>query len=93
VAEPGEDVPLQSAEDLLEYLEGTHALAHSYVQLLLRAATEGYPVGVQEDTTWDAEALSDWEAAAWWYGGGRTLLSIHLSYHAFLEVHLMRFGV
>jgi len=47
----------------LQYLDGKDDLAYQYVQLLQKAATEGYPVGAQEDTEWEAEALSDWDAA------------------------------
>ena len=74
VSEPGEQagtekdssggsVNLTSADDLLAYLDGKDALAYRYVKLLKKAATGGYPVGMMQDTV-QAEALSDWEAAA-----------------------------
>jgi hypothetical protein len=59
-------ITFTSVDDLLEIVSGwsQHSrLARQYVTLLKRAATEGYPVGVQESTEWEAEALSDWDAA------------------------------
>lgn len=52
-----------SVEDLFKRVE-TGSLVARYLRLLHRAATDGYPVGVQESTEWEAEALSDWDAAA-----------------------------
>ncbi len=54
---------IETADDLLSYLKGRDALAYRYVKLLKRCAEEGYPVGMMEDTV-QAQALSDWEAAA-----------------------------
>jgi len=55
--------PIQSASDLLAYLEDKDSLAHRYVQLLRKAAVKEYPVGMRKETQKE-EALSDWEAAA-----------------------------
>jgi len=55
---------LDTAEDLLEVVAewSDDGRTAAYVRLLQRAAREGYPVGVLESTV-QAEALSDWEAA------------------------------
>jgi len=56
---------LTGVDDLLDIVSGWRrhsALAQHYIRLLHKAVTEGYPVGVLESTV-QAEALSDWEAA------------------------------
>ena len=54
---------INTATDLLAYLKGKDSLAYRYVGLLKRCAEDGYPIGMMEDTI-EAEAVSDWEAAA-----------------------------
>jgi hypothetical protein len=54
---------IDTASDLLAYLDGKDALAYRYVQLLARCADGGYPVGMMDEAV-QAEAVSDWEAAA-----------------------------
>jgi hypothetical protein len=54
---------IETASDLLTYLEGKDSLAYRYIQLLRKAAVKGYPVGMREETQKE-EALTDWEVAA-----------------------------
>jgi len=53
--------PVQSGADLLEYIE--YEPARAYIQLLMDCSQGGVTVGVL-DTAIQAEAVSDWEAAA-----------------------------
>lgn len=57
-----ETTTVDTAEDLWRTLP-KNGLARRYVGLLGKAAKEGITVGALEDTV-EAEALSDWEAAA-----------------------------
>jgi hypothetical protein len=68
---PTTDTKLKSVEDLLAELPHG-SLAARYVRLLRRCRKKGYPVGAME-TTVQAEALSDWDAAACLPGGDLTL--------------------
>jgi len=55
-------IDVSSVEDVLRVLPDD-SLRHLYVRLLGKAARRGYPVGMLEKKV-QAEALSDWEAAA-----------------------------